>query len=198
MNRSKAKQADCILPTMQGFIVGAFVADDWLDATEANFPGAEDSPGRLASLEERPPSRLRGYTWGSSARRVPQAGRRQSDKIHVGEIVSWVLPAHPCGKPGHCLKYPIGCTRMMVAIRQTEVFATWLRNLRDRQARARIQVRIDRLQPRIAGGRKIGRRRSFGIANRLRSRLPSLFYAARTRVHRPSGWRRQADSGAGH
>ncbi len=33
----------------------------------------------------------------------------------------------------------------MLEIRQTETFATWFRNLRDRRARARIQVRIDRL-----------------------------------------------------
>jgi putative addiction module killer protein len=34
----------------------------------------------------------------------------------------------------------------MPEVRQTEVFARWLGSLRDRQARARIQVRIDRLQ----------------------------------------------------
>lgn len=33
----------------------------------------------------------------------------------------------------------------MIPIRQTEVFAEWLRRLRDRQARSIIQVRIDRL-----------------------------------------------------
>ena len=33
----------------------------------------------------------------------------------------------------------------MVEIRQTEAFAAWFGNLRDRRARARIQVRIDRL-----------------------------------------------------
>ena len=33
----------------------------------------------------------------------------------------------------------------MLEIRQTEVFAAWFHNLRDRRARARIQVRIDRL-----------------------------------------------------
>lgn len=27
--------------------MGAFVADDWLDATSANFPGRSDVPGRL-------------------------------------------------------------------------------------------------------------------------------------------------------
>jgi putative addiction module killer protein len=30
-------------------------------------------------------------------------------------------------------------------IRQTEIFAAWFRDLRDRRARARVQVRIDRL-----------------------------------------------------
>jgi putative addiction module killer protein len=33
----------------------------------------------------------------------------------------------------------------VIEIRQTEVFAAWFRNLRDRRARAQIQVRIDRL-----------------------------------------------------
>jgi putative addiction module killer protein len=33
----------------------------------------------------------------------------------------------------------------MIEIRQTETFAAWLRNLRDRRARARVVVRIDRL-----------------------------------------------------
>lgn len=43
----------------------------------------------------------------------------------------------------------------MTEIRQTEVFATWLRGLRDRQARARIQVRIDRLQLGLAGDARL-------------------------------------------
>jgi putative addiction module killer protein len=33
----------------------------------------------------------------------------------------------------------------VIEIRQTETFAAWFRRLRDRRARARIQVRIDRL-----------------------------------------------------
>lgn len=39
-------------------------------------------------------------------------------------------------------------------IRQTEVFADWLRSLRDRQARARIQIRIDRMQLGLPGDTK--------------------------------------------
>jgi putative addiction module killer protein len=39
----------------------------------------------------------------------------------------------------------------MIEIRQTAAFATWLRSLRDQQARARIQVRIDRLQLGLPG-----------------------------------------------
>ncbi len=39
----------------------------------------------------------------------------------------------------------------MIEVRQTETFSKWLRELRDRQARARIQTRIDRLQLGLAG-----------------------------------------------
>jgi hypothetical protein len=46
VNPKKAKQAEVILSTQQGFI-GAFVADRWLDATPQNFPGREPSPGRF-------------------------------------------------------------------------------------------------------------------------------------------------------
>ncbi len=34
----------------------------------------------------------------------------------------------------------------MIVIRQTETFAHWFRRLRDRRAKRRIQVRIDRLE----------------------------------------------------
>ena len=39
-------------------------------------------------------------------------------------------------------------------VRQTEVFAIWLRGLRDHRARARIQVRIDRLLLGLVGDAK--------------------------------------------
>jgi putative addiction module killer protein len=34
----------------------------------------------------------------------------------------------------------------MIEVRQTEVFANWFANLRDRRAKARVQVRIDRME----------------------------------------------------
>ena len=39
----------------------------------------------------------------------------------------------------------------MIEIRQTELFSEWFRKLRDRQAKARVQIRIDRLQLGLAG-----------------------------------------------
>ena len=34
----------------------------------------------------------------------------------------------------------------MIEVRQTEVFTSWFANLRDRKAKARVQVRIDRME----------------------------------------------------
>jgi hypothetical protein len=47
INPAKAKQAEVILATRQGEIVGAFIADKWLEATAANFQGREPVPGRF-------------------------------------------------------------------------------------------------------------------------------------------------------
>jgi putative addiction module killer protein len=41
--------------------------------------------------------------------------------------------------------YPFGYNGLVIEIRQTEVYASWFARLRDRQARARIDVRIRRL-----------------------------------------------------
>jgi putative addiction module killer protein/probable addiction module antidote protein len=41
--------------------------------------------------------------------------------------------------------YPLGYNIIIIEIRQTETFASWFANLHDRQARARIDVRIRRL-----------------------------------------------------
>ena len=46
INPAKARQADVVLATLQGLIVGAFVATDRLPATAEHFPGREEVPGR--------------------------------------------------------------------------------------------------------------------------------------------------------
>jgi len=47
VSHEKAKQAEVVLAAVEGLIRGAFIADDWLPATSANFPGREDVPERL-------------------------------------------------------------------------------------------------------------------------------------------------------
>lgn len=49
------------------------------------------------------------------------------------------------GVPLFAHSYPLGYNIVVIEIRQTEVYADWFANLRDRQARARIDVRIRRL-----------------------------------------------------
>lgn len=73
ISRSKAQQADVILATLQGLIVGAFVADDWLAATSANFPGREDVPGRLGFVGREAPAEIRRLYVG---KRVPDEYRK--------------------------------------------------------------------------------------------------------------------------
>lgn len=74
ISRRKAMQAEVILATLRGLIVDAFVADDWLPATAANFPGHEDAPGRLAFVGRQAPAELRAEYVG---RRVPDEYRKR-------------------------------------------------------------------------------------------------------------------------
>lgn len=73
VSRTKAKQAEVILATRQGLIVGAFVADDWLDATAKDFPGHEDAPGRLAFVGREAPDKFQRLYVG---KRVPDEYRK--------------------------------------------------------------------------------------------------------------------------
>ena len=59
ISKAKAKEAEVILATMQGLIVGAFIAQDWLEARVDNFPGLAESdgvPGRLGFVGEEAPA----------------------------------------------------------------------------------------------------------------------------------------------
>jgi hypothetical protein len=47
VSKPKAEKADVILSTVQGLIVGAFVADRWLEASSSNFPAHNPLEGRF-------------------------------------------------------------------------------------------------------------------------------------------------------
>lgn len=74
ISKSKAKLAEVILATLQGLIVGAFVADDWLDATSANFPGRDGVPGRFGFVGREAPADIKKLYVG---KRVPDEYRKR-------------------------------------------------------------------------------------------------------------------------
>jgi hypothetical protein len=74
INTRKAKQADVILATLRGMIIGAFVAHDWLEATPANFPRFEPVVGRYGFVGEEAPNRLKALYVG---KRVPDEYRKR-------------------------------------------------------------------------------------------------------------------------
>jgi hypothetical protein len=74
LNRAKAERAEVILATVQGLIVGAFVASAWLEATSTNFPDRESVPGRYGFIgTEAPDDICRQYV----GKRVPDAFRKR-------------------------------------------------------------------------------------------------------------------------
>jgi hypothetical protein len=77
ISKAKAKQAEVILATMQGLIVGAFIAHDWLEATAANFPGRAEFdgvPGRLGFVGDEAPDEIKRLYVG---KRVPDEYRKR-------------------------------------------------------------------------------------------------------------------------
>jgi len=73
ISKSKAQQAEVILATTQGLIVGAFTPDDWLEANATNFPGREDVPGRLGFVGRDAPTDIAKLYIG---KRVPDEYRK--------------------------------------------------------------------------------------------------------------------------
>ncbi len=74
ISRTKAMQAEVILPTVRGLIVGAFVASEWLDATPENFPGRVARPKRLGFVGIEAPLELQQEYVG---KRVPDKFRKR-------------------------------------------------------------------------------------------------------------------------
>ena len=74
LSKSRARQAEVVLPTVRGLIVGAFVADEWLKATADNFPGRENIPGRIGFVGREAPKEIRELYVG---KRVPDEYRKR-------------------------------------------------------------------------------------------------------------------------
>lgn len=77
INLRKARESEVILATMQGLIVGAFVAEDWLEATAENFPGRADGdgvPGRYGFVGAEAPDHIKNLYVG---KRVPDSYRKR-------------------------------------------------------------------------------------------------------------------------
>jgi uncharacterized protein len=71
---AKASKAEVILATVQGIIRGAFIADEWLEATAANFPGRQDVQGRYGfNGHDAPEEMQRAYV----GKRVPDDYRKR-------------------------------------------------------------------------------------------------------------------------
>ena len=73
VSESNAKQADVVLATVHGLIRGAFVADEWLDATAENFPGRDPMPGRFGFIGQEALADIRSLYVGKS---VPDEYRK--------------------------------------------------------------------------------------------------------------------------
>ena len=74
LSKARARQAEVILPTIRGLIVGAFVPDEWLKATRENFPGREDRLGRIGFVGHEAPKDVRELYVG---KRVPKKYRKR-------------------------------------------------------------------------------------------------------------------------
>ena len=70
---AKARKADVILATVQGVIKGAFIAEEWLEATAANFPGRQDVPGRYGFNGREAPEDIQRMYVG---KRIPDEYRK--------------------------------------------------------------------------------------------------------------------------
>lgn len=73
----RAKQAEVVLATIQGLIVGAFIAHAWLEATAANFPGRAEGdgvPGRFGFVGKEAPDAIKRLYLG---KRVPDEYRKR-------------------------------------------------------------------------------------------------------------------------
>lgn len=74
LSKQKAESAEVVLATIQGLIVGAFIAEKWLDATEDNFPSKENVPGRYGFIGSEAPIEIQRLYVG---KRIPDEYRKK-------------------------------------------------------------------------------------------------------------------------
>ena len=76
INKNRAAKSEYVLAVSRGFIIGAFVAKTWLDATmdncKDNFSGQEPSAGRVGFVGRKAPEEIAGQYVGKS---VPDPSR---------------------------------------------------------------------------------------------------------------------------
>ncbi|WP_162046548.1 LEM-3-like GIY-YIG domain-containing protein [Vibrio taketomensis] len=74
LSKDKASHAEVVLATVQGVIVGAFVAERWLPATPENFPGTELIEGRYGFIGREASLDLKALYIG---KRIPDEYRKR-------------------------------------------------------------------------------------------------------------------------
>jgi hypothetical protein len=74
IDAAKARAVQYVLPVVQGVIRGAFIAEEWLPATEANFPGKQPMPGRHGFVGHVAPAEIVQLY---SRKRVPDEYRKR-------------------------------------------------------------------------------------------------------------------------
>ncbi|HMO16845.1 MAG TPA: hypothetical protein PKA63_01435 [Oligoflexia bacterium] len=74
LSKGKAEEAEFVLATVQGLIVGAFVADKWIAATSENFPGRLAAEGRYGFYGTKAPLEVEQLYVG---KRIPDEYRRK-------------------------------------------------------------------------------------------------------------------------
>ncbi len=73
INKVKAEQAEVVLATRHGEIVGAFIAHRWLEATAENFPSHEPVAGRFGFEGQEAPEEIKQLYVG---KQVPDEYRK--------------------------------------------------------------------------------------------------------------------------
>lgn len=70
----KVRKADFVLAVIQGLVVGVFIADEWMSATEQNFEGRPDRSPRIGFQGREAPVEIQSLYY---RKRVPEKYRRR-------------------------------------------------------------------------------------------------------------------------